>query len=86
MQQTPLCILFYSTSILGNVSKYSIHSTSTNIVVYKYTTLWVLPSLCDIRQLLLHEVGVDVSYFTSEVTSSGCLECTYYHIAPVLAS
>lgn len=86
MQQTPLCILFYSTSILGNVSKYSNYSANTNIVVYKYTTLWVLPSLCDIGQLLLHEVGVDVSYFTSEVTSSGCLKCTYYHIAPVLAS
>lgn len=38
--QTPLYILFFSSIIIGNVSKYYILEPSTNTFVYKY----ILPS------------------------------------------
>lgn len=44
--------------LLGNLSKYSICRPNANTVIYKYIippSQWVLPLLCDIRQLLPHK-------------------------------
>lgn len=58
----------------GNIPLYTIHLLYTNSVVYKYIVVpWVLPWLCDARQLLPHWVRVDVcipSLQVGDLTSS----------------